>query len=253
MSKNDWYRNTNWNDQIESGFEARLKRASGNANKAQFLRVQASCLLDSPSVENQKKGIQLMKRLINEYSEETFSTIHGHEQLGEYYLKRKNYKEAEKNFRIVTDHYHSNTRSGTTGLADLKLTETILISDQEDKFQEAYKLSTSKFESTGGALILNDQKFYYATLMANLCLRMGKMDEASEFASLAIQLSTITKPQFHRHNTVGIVKTDNSTVERLKKIKEKSQGITTPINKRTEADKRNNNTFKKLWTLLTGN
>ena len=142
MRKDDWYRNANWNDQIESEFEARHKRSRGNYNKAQYLRIQASYLLNSSLIENQKKGIQLMERLINEYPEETFSTIHGHEQLGDHYLKNKNYQEAEIHYRIVTIHYHNKTRSGTTGTADLKLCETILKSDQEEKFQEAYELAT---------------------------------------------------------------------------------------------------------------
>jgi tetratricopeptide (TPR) repeat protein len=252
MSKDDWYRNTKWNDQVESEFEARLKRSRGNSNKAQYLRIQASYLLDSQKPENQKKGIQLMERVIDDYPEETFSTIHGHEQLGDYYLKNGNFKEAERHFRIVTDHYHSNTRSGTTGLADLKLGETILLSDQEDKFQEAYELSTSKFNETGGDLLMNDQKFYYATLMANLCLRMGQIDEASEYANSALQLSTIAEPQFNRHKTVGIINADKNAIDRLKRIKEKSLATTTPISKRADSTKRNDNTFNKLWSRLTG-
>lgn len=252
MSKDDWYRNTEWSDQIESEFEARLKRSRGNSNKAQYLRIQASYLLDSSKTENQKKGIQLMERVINDYPEETFSTIHGHEQLGDYFLKNGDYEQAEKHFRIVTDYYHSNTRSGTTGLADLKLSETILLSEQEDKLQEAYELSTSKFEETGGNLLMNNQKFYYATLMANLCVRMGEIEEASSYANSALQLSTITEPQFNRHKTVGIIEADTNTLERLKKIEEKTLATTTPISKRADSDKRNNNTFNKLWSRLTG-
>jgi tetratricopeptide (TPR) repeat protein len=251
MSKDDWYRNTEWNDQIESEFEARLKRSRGNSNKAQYLRIQASYLLDSQKTENQKKGIQLMERVINDYPEETFSTIHGQEQLGDYFLKNGNYKEAESHFRIVTDHYHSNTRSGTTGLADLKLSETILLSDQEDKLQEAYELSTSKFDETGGDLGLNDQKFYYTTLMANLCLRMGKIEEASEYANSALQLSTIKEPQFSRHKTVGIIEADTDTIKRLKKIKEKSLATTSAISKRANSADGKASTFNKLWSRLT--
>lgn len=252
MSKDDWYRNTEWNEQIESEFEARLKRSRGNFNKAQYLRIQASYLLDSQKTENQKKGIQLMERVINDYPEEIFSTIHGQEQLGDYYLKNENYKEAERHFRIVTDYYHSNSRSGTTGLADLKLSETILLSDQEDKLQEAYELSTSKFEETGGNLLMNDLKFYYAKLMANLCLRMGGIEEASEYANSALQLSTIKEPQFNRHKTVGIINADKNTIDRLKRIKEKSLATTTPISKRVDSGNRNDNTFNKLWSRLTG-
>ena len=47
MASGDWYRNNDWNDTIETEFEARLKRSRGAFNKAQYLRIQASYLLDN--------------------------------------------------------------------------------------------------------------------------------------------------------------------------------------------------------------
>lgn len=44
MSNSDWYRNTEWNDQVESAFTAKLTRAR---NKSQYLRIQASMLAKS--------------------------------------------------------------------------------------------------------------------------------------------------------------------------------------------------------------
>ena len=218
MSKEDWYRNTNWNDQIEAEFEARLKRSRGNYHKAQYLRIQASYLLDSDIKTVQEKGIEYMKRVIADYPEEHSSSIFGNEQLGDFYLKEKFYDKAEKYFRIVTEYYYSETRGGTSGLADLKLCETILKSEQVEKFEEAYQMATDKFKATGGNLMMNSDKYYYADLMANLCVKMKRNDEASEFAQSAIELSKITEPQFNRHKTVGIVKVAKDKLEQLKRI-----------------------------------
>ena len=44
MNKNDWYRNTEWNEQVEMAFTAKLKRAR---NKSQYLRIQASMISQS--------------------------------------------------------------------------------------------------------------------------------------------------------------------------------------------------------------
>src|SRR5206468_1513341 len=141
MATEDWFRNTTWNDQIENGFEARLQRSRGAFHKAQYLRIQASYLLDNPDKKVHAAGVRLMKRLIRDFPTEEFSTVFGHEQLGDYYLKDNDFEKAESHFRIVTDHYkNKKSRSGTTGIADLKLAKTILKSGQIQKFNEAYRL-----------------------------------------------------------------------------------------------------------------
>jgi len=79
-----------------------------------------------------------MERLINDFPAEEFKTVFGHEQLGEYYLRHDELAKAETHFRVVTDHYkNKQSRSGTSGMADLKLAKTILIANKADKFEEA--------------------------------------------------------------------------------------------------------------------
>lgn len=245
MSKEDWYRNTKWNDQIESEFEARLKRSRGNYHKAQYLRIQASYLLDSNIKTLQEKGIEYMERVIKDYPEEHSSTVFGNEQLGDYYLKNKSFNKAEKHFRIVVEHYYSKNRSGTTGLADLKLCQVILESEQSEKYNNAYEIATEKFEKTGGDLMMNSDKFYYADLMANLCQKMDRKDEASEFAISALELSNITEPQFNRHKTVGIIKAKFEQLKRLEKIKEKKSLVTTTAMNNSGLGTKLKNIFKK--------
>ena len=216
MASDDWYRNETWNNQVEADFEARLKRSRGASNKAQYLRIQASYLLDSPLEEIQLAGLNLMRRLINEYPTEDDSVIFGQEQLGDYYLNKKDYKESEYFFHFVTKYYQNNkTRSGTSGLADLKLAETILRSNQEDRFEEAYQLV---IDYPTEELTFNDSEFYYAELRAQLCDAMNKKVEAKKFARKAVELSKITEPQFSRHKTVGLVKVSERQLRTLQEI-----------------------------------
>ncbi len=216
MANDDWYRNKSWDNEVEADFEARLKRSRGAFNKAQYLRIQASYLLDSSDNKIQLVGVSLMERLIKDYPTEEFSAIFGQEQLGDFYLDKKDYKQAEHFFRVVTNFYQdTKSRSGTTTLGDLKLAETILRSNQTDKFEEAYQLV---IDYPISELTFNDSKFYYAELRTHLCDAMNKKAEAKEFAKTAIELSKITKPQFSRHKTVGLVKASDRQLRTLEQI-----------------------------------
>ncbi len=216
MANEDWYRNKTWNNEVEADFEARLKRSRGAFNKAQYLRIQASYLLDISDKKTQLVGVSLMERLIRDYPTEKFSAIFAQEQLGDFYLDKKDYKQAEHFFRVVT-HYYQDTKSrgGTSTLGDLKLAETILRSNQTDKFEEAYQFVSDYPISD---LIFNDSKFYYAELRTQLCDAMNKKAEAKEFAKTAIELSKIAKPQFSRHKTVGLVIVSDRQLRTLEQI-----------------------------------
>jgi len=215
MATDEWYRNTTWDNNIEADFEARLKRSRGAYHKAQYLRIQASYLLGNSDIDNQHVGIRLMDRLIKDYPTEEFSTIFGNEQLGDYYFKSGNYDKAEKHYRLVTEHYINNSRGGTSATADLKLAETILIANWKDKFEEAYGICKN---FPIDKAFLNSEKYYHATLTAQICDKLDKREEAKYFALLAIEMTKITEPQFNRHKTVGLVRATDKQLKTLEQI-----------------------------------
>lgn len=212
----DWYRNTDWTKEIEDNFELKLKRARGGNSKAQYLRIQASYLLDS--FKHGQTGEKLLLRLFNDFPDETFSVIFGHEQLGDYYFKTAQYDKAEIEYKVVVDYYHSKTRSGTTGLADIKLADLILITEQKVKYDYAYKLITEDFKKSNGDLGMNDSKYFYSLTCSRLASKLGFNTDSKDFAKLALDLSKIIEPQFPRHKTVGLVKAKNEDIKELEKI-----------------------------------
>ena len=218
MSKEEWFRNTKWNKEIEESFELKLKRARGSHSKAQYLRIQASYLLGSLENLEQRKGIELMNRLIEEFPDETFHIVFGKEQLGDYYLNKEEYKNAEQLYKEVTQHYYENNRSGTSGIADIKLSRAILESKQKEKFEEALIIATIKFDESNGNIVMNDNKFYYAETLALLFKETNRMDKAKEYAKQALNLEADKEPQFSRHRTVGIVNASNKRINKLKEI-----------------------------------
>jgi len=199
MIKDDWYRNRSWNGKIDSYFEDQFKRSRGAANKAEYLQVQGSILLDNPNGNIQEVGVSLLSRLFDDFASEYAGVIPAQEKLGDFYLKHKNYKQAEHYFRLVTNYcIHQNSRTGTSTMADLKLAEAILRTNQPLLLPEAYQLVINYPASL---LKLNDTQFYYAELAAQVCDIMNKKNEAKEFAITAIALSKKARPLFARHKT----------------------------------------------------
>ena len=212
----DWYRNSTWDNVIEDDFEARLKRSRGASNKAQYLRIQASYLLDSSDLKTQLVGVKQMERLINDFPTEEFSVLFGQEQLGDYYLKTNDFEQAEKYFRLVMEHYENKkSRSGTSAKADLKVAETILTAGKIDKLEEAYRICKNYPVSM---LTFNNDKFYYAELAAHICDKLHMTSDAKEFAKTALEISKITEPQFYRHKTIGLVKASDRQLRTLEQI-----------------------------------
>ena len=78
----DWYRNTDWDAEIEAGFEAKLARTRGQ--RAQYLRIQGSTLKNShPEV-----AIRLLRRCVEAgepmvVAHALLDTAHAHYRLGD--------------------------------------------------------------------------------------------------------------------------------------------------------------------------
>jgi hypothetical protein len=197
MIKEEWYRNKTWNGRIDSNFEDQLKRTRNTGNKADYLQIQGCILLDNSHQNIRDVGIALLSRLFDDFPSQHSSIIVAQEKLGDYYLKQKNYERAAWFFRLVTNYcIHQQSRSGTSSMADLKLAEALLRSNQAIQLEEACQLVTNYPTIL---LKLNDHKFYYAELTAQVCDSIGQKEAAKKFAIEAIALSKIAKPLFARH------------------------------------------------------
>ncbi len=57
-----------------------------------------------------------------------------------------------------------------------------------------------------------------AGLLALVCDKMNKKQEAKDYANKAIELAKITEPQFDRHKTVGLIKAASNQLKTLEQI-----------------------------------
>lgn len=201
MIKSEWYTNRTWNGNIDSKFEKYFKHTRDAANKAAYLQIQGALLLDNNQQNVQNVGVALLTRAIEDFPAEHTSVILAQEKLGDFYLAQHNYALAETFFRTVTEYCKSQNSIGTTsGIAELKLAETILHLDQPAKLEEAYQLVMCYPVAT---LKLMDVKFYYTSLAAQVCDATNKPAEAKEFATAALKLPKLVKPGVNKTKTAA--------------------------------------------------
>ena len=111
---------------------------------------------------------------------------------------------------------------GSEGLSELRIIDIILITNQKERFEEAYTI-LQNFPSIRDPMDdlpipFNDTLFYLCDLGARLCFAMKKLSEAKHWAVRAIELAQIKDPQLPRHPTVGLVKASKKQISLLKQI-----------------------------------
>ncbi len=192
MGREDWYRNTSWNDEIEVAFRERLNRSRQLFHKAQYLRIQGNILLSSKDTSCQEVGISLMKELLNDYPDNKdviFSKFEAYVNLGDYYYYTKEkldlafecYKNA-----IAYD------ESMTTGQrhAVMAYIKTAVFTKHDENYPDCY----SRLEKADNHLVFPHEYYELGLSGALLYNAMGRYDAAKDSAAIAIKALDTVSP-----------------------------------------------------------
>ena len=101
MGQYDWYRNNEWNNDIDLAFRARLSRSRDLYNKTQYLRIQANYLLSSCNPEIQNVGLGMMNEVLSDYpdiDDVIFNKFNALVNLGDFFYRKEDYKTAFTNY-----------------------------------------------------------------------------------------------------------------------------------------------------------
>ena len=191
MGREDWYRNTQWNEEIEAAFRERLNRSRQLFHKAQYLRIQGDYLLSSKDVVYQKIGISLMNELLNDYPDTKdviFSKFDAYVNLGDYYLKKgeldlaygcfKNAVRYDKGMTVVQDH------------AVLAYIKTAVLT----KHKEDYPDCNLRLDGVNHNPVFPQEYYELGLSGALLYDAMGRFDAAKASATLALQALDTDSP-----------------------------------------------------------
>ena len=137
----DWYLTQDWDEKSQIEFEDKIKKSRGSYNKAQYIRIKGSCLIESKETWKQKAGVCLLERVIKDYANEILHSYYAHEQLGDYYRLIGYFEKSIFHYQKVLDYYKED-RNGTSGIADIKYAEVMLDANKKEEYVDLIDLLT---------------------------------------------------------------------------------------------------------------
>jgi tetratricopeptide (TPR) repeat protein len=193
----DWYRCTDWNEQTETEFFRRLKRA--RHQKPQYLVIQAGTLVSTGRRELAATALNLIELFVRDHYEPFFASGALHTK-AQALLILERWEEAYQAFEDALEARRAmpNVIHNTW----LEYPLTIARRRARDRYHRALEV-LDEFVSPS-ALVFPLQQFHYFATLALISADEGDREGASRWAKNALAATTKQSP-FSRHSDVGLV------------------------------------------------
>lgn len=191
MTSRDWFRNTDWNTEIEAQFGNKLRRA---LDKAQPLRIQASYLAQSrPDV-----ALTLLKQYFA--LGDHFDSAQAFVVEATAYRSLNHIDEAINSLRKALERERQRPNVKTQAWRDFAL----LIAEREirSRFDEAL---TVLDEQAASSFVFPIDRFHCHAAYALIRSAQGKAETAREHAAQALRAAETQHSGFRYHPKVGVV------------------------------------------------
>jgi len=204
----DWFRSSDWSPAAQADFEARLKRARGH-NKTQYARIKGLALHES----GQTKAARLLwERILADDSALDFERATTLEHLGDSYVG-DDPSRAEQYFRRLLHEYP--TLNGTSHTVEISLAELEMAKGRRADTDEALALLNAFLER--GISQFPNVLFRWHLVLIDVAQATKKKATVKQAARTALDLAG-RGPVFPRHKDVGVVRAEEKTLRRLRKL-----------------------------------
>lgn len=208
MPRDDWFQHSTWSPAEQQDFLARLKRSRTAANKAQYVRIQASCLAEAGL---HREAVELLDLLFREFPER-FELAQSHLQKALCLIELNEPEHAITEFRASFQSQREYPNVGTT--CWLRFSWFIVRQQLADLYDEALAVLEEFRSDTRLAFPID--RYLFAAVRALIAHARNDPESAREFAKVAIQCATTQHSGFRYHPDVGLVdKLDAEVQNRL--------------------------------------
>jgi tetratricopeptide (TPR) repeat protein len=194
MGRDEWYRNLDWDSDIEEAFRTKLSRARGQ--KPQYIMIQAGHLAESHPI--------VALSLIDEYFEtgDAFFTsdVHCIEAVAYRALGRT--QDALSALKNALDWEASH--SGHTTTARIEFPKLVVQERLVAEYNYALEILTSRFSPSDHSF--PNMRYAWNGCCAIIAFEKGEVGEAQQFAERALRAAAETESPFRYHRSVGVVK-----------------------------------------------
>lgn len=189
MGRHDWYRNHDWNEEIESEFYARLKRAR---RKEQYLRIQASILAESHP--------RVALRLLNDYfaTKDLFSLAQAYVDQATAFLALGDVESAFNAFELALVQEAKTMNCFTT--ASVEYPFQIAVLGQLARYERAMEI----LGRNPNQLLFPMDFFKWHAAQALILASAEKQAEAREHALAALEAAAAEASGLRYHPNIGV-------------------------------------------------
>lgn len=194
MSKDDWYRNTDWNSVIEADFQQHLRRAR---DKSQRLRIQASYLAESHP--------QVALGLLDQYFAlgDHFDMAQAHVDRARARVVLDYIDAAISSYEKAMEREHQFPSTRTQAYLNF----ACLVA--KVRMKRLYDRALEVLDAHRERPLLPVERYLAYGARALLLQELGRMDEARPVADLAIAAAREVKSGSRYHPHLGLVKSTN--------------------------------------------
>jgi tetratricopeptide (TPR) repeat protein len=199
MTRDSWFRNSDWNSDIEAAFFAKLGRAR---EKGQYLRIQAYSLANSHP--------RVALRLLDQYFAlgDRFDLARAHVDRATALLALNDPEGAIEAYEAALSAEVRRPNVMTSASLDLPW----LIARRKDRAR--YGRALELLEKAAASLTFPAQRFGWHAVMALIVSELGKSAEARQHARIAIEEAAREYSGFRYHPRLGLVGDEHEELRR---------------------------------------